>query len=48
MTRLIIAMIAALSFLSVTTLPASAHCPPGTAYGCYYDPMIGKQVCGCR
>ncbi len=43
----IIFTIAALSFLLVTTLLASAHCPPGTSWVCSpgYD---GKQICGCR
>ena len=33
MTKLIIA-IAALSFLAVNRMPAKAHCPDGTSYGC--------------
>jgi hypothetical protein len=46
MSKIIFAL-AALSFLAVTTLPAKAHCPPGTVYSCA-ETLGGKMSCGCR
>ena len=47
MTKLIITIVACLSFLAVTAMPAKAHCPEGTSYGCT-STWNGKQSCGCR
>jgi hypothetical protein len=42
-------LVLALSALALlgTVIPASAACPPGTAYNCY-STGNGKQSCGCR